>query len=38
MRIVLPGMPPVTSALGVQTVHAALDALGFHADRSGVVL
>lgn len=38
MRIVLPGMPPVTSVLGAQAVHAALDAVGFDGDRGGVVL
>lgn len=36
MRITLPGLPPVTEALGVQTVHAALDAVRFRGDRSAL--
>lgn len=34
MRVTLPGMPPITAALGIQAVRAALDALGFEGDRS----
>lgn len=36
MRITLPGLPPVTATLGVQAVHAALDAVGFGGDRSAL--
>lgn len=33
MRVVLPGMPPITEELVVRTVNAALDALGFGGHR-----
>lgn len=33
MRAVLPGLPPADDRLTVQTVHAALDVLGYTGDR-----
>lgn len=33
MRVVMPGLPPVDDRLVAQTIHAALDALGYQGDR-----
>lgn len=36
MRAMLPGMPPIDDRLVVQSVHAALDALGYWGERPGL--
>lgn len=36
MRVVMPGLPPVDGTLTAHTIHAALDTLGYRADRSAI--
>ncbi|MFT4220275.1 MAG: TetR/AcrR family transcriptional regulator [Microbacterium sp.] len=36
MHAVMPGLPPADARLAIGTVHAALDALGYTADRAAV--
>lgn len=36
MRAVMPGLPPIDSALIAQSIHAALDAVGFHGNRPNI--
>lgn len=36
MRALLPGLPPIDSTLIAQSIHAALDAVGFQGDRQSI--
>lgn len=36
MRAVMPGLPPINNTLIAQSIHAALDAVGFQGDRLSI--
>ena len=36
MHVVMPGLPPIDDRLVAQTIHAALDVLGYRGDRRAV--
>lgn len=36
MRAVMPGLPPINNTLITQSIHAALDAVGFQGDRLSI--
>lgn len=36
MRVVMPGLPPIDGILLAQTIHAALDVLGYAGDRTDI--
>lgn len=36
MRVVMPGLPPIDGTLLAQTIHAALDVLGYAGDRADI--